>query len=68
VAEVTNAPRCEPKRHFEALTIDVIKPFFENFSRPREVTPANELRGSGRPEMHPNSPLEVTADCNDRVL
>jgi hypothetical protein len=41
------------------LTIDMIKPFFENFSRPREVTLANELRGSVRPEMHPHSPLEL---------
>jgi hypothetical protein len=30
-------------------------------SLPREVTPANELRGSGRPEVHPNSPLELVA-------
>jgi len=43
------------------LTIDMIKPFFENFSTPREVTPANELRGSGRHEVHSNSRLELVA-------
>jgi hypothetical protein len=25
--------------------MDMIKPFFENFSRPREITPANEVEG-----------------------
>ena len=38
-------------------TGDILEPE----SLAHEVTPANELREGGRPELHPNSPLELVA-------